>query len=163
MTVNIKFNNIEKTVTGTPEQVYLFLNSFFEGIIPSFAVAQKLTLNVNLQTLASDSQNIIAFAEEGAYLLVPRNKLTDNETISLVLLANYLGQKLGRTKTEGISKEELQIKLGKDAKITSTRLGELIKSEIASKTPDEKYKITTFGLVQVQKEILPRIKAKLKI
>jgi hypothetical protein len=28
------------------------------------------------------------------------------------------------------------------------------------KTADEKFKITTFGVVQMQKEILPKIKAK---
>jgi hypothetical protein len=54
------------------------------------------------------------------------------------------------------------LKLGKDSKITSTRLGELVKSEVAAKTADEKYKITTFGIVQMQKEMLPRIKAKIK-
>lgn len=44
----------------------------------------------------------------------------------------------------------------------STRLGELIKSEMAIKTVDENYKITTFGLVQMHKEILPRIRAKIE-
>lgn len=162
ISVQIKYNNVEKTIAGTPEQIYLFLNRFFEDLLPSFAIAEKLTLHVDLQTLAKDSQNIIAFAQEGAYLLAPRNKLTDNETLALLLLANYLGQKLGKTTLEGMSKEELQTKLGKDSKITSTRLGELIKNEMASKTPDERYKITTYGLVQVQQEILPRIKTKLE-
>ena len=162
ITVQVKYNNIEKTISGAPEQVYLFLNRFFEEFLPSFTIAEKLALHVDLQTLAGDSQNIIAFAQEGAYLLAPRNKLTDNETLALLLLANYLGQKLGKTRGEGMSKEELQTKLGKDSKITSTRLGELIKAEMATKTLDEKYRITTFGLVQMHKEILPRIRTKLE-
>ena len=58
------------------------------------------------------------------------------------------------------SKEELQTKLGKDAKITSTRLGELVKNEMALRTVDEKYKMTTFGLVQMQKDVLPKIRSK---
>lgn len=162
ITVHIKYHDIEKTISGIPEQVYLFLNKFFEDFLPSFTIAEKLTLHVDLQTLAGDSQNIIAFAQEGAYLLAPRSKLTDNETLALLLLANYLGQKLGKTRAEGMSKDELQTKLGKDSKITSTRLGELIKSEMAIKTVDENYKITTFGLVQMHKEILPRIRAKIE-
>jgi predicted transcriptional regulator len=76
-------------------------------------------------------------------------------------LANYVGCQLGKIENSGAPKEELQTKLGKDAKIASTRLGELVKSGIATKTPDEKYSITTFGVVQVQKDILPKIKAKM--
>ena len=57
--------------------------------------------------------------------------------------------------------DELQFKLGKSGKITSKRLGELVKNDFAAKTTDEKYKITTFGLVQVQKEVLPKIKSKI--
>ena len=160
LTVQIKYKDLEKTISGTPEQVFLLLNRLFENLLPSFVIAEKLTLDADLQTLARESQNLIAFSQEGPCVLAPRNKLTDNETLALLLLANHLGQKLGKTKTDGLSKEELQTKLGKDAKITSTRLGELLKSEIAMKTLDEKYKMTTFGLVQMQKEILPRIRAK---
>jgi hypothetical protein len=160
LTIQIKYKNLDEIISGTPEQVYLLMNRFFENLLPSFAIAEKLTLYSDLETLTRESQNLIAFAEEGTYLLVPRNKLTDNETLALLLLADHLGQKLGRTKTGGLSKEELQTKLGKDAKITGTRLGELIKSEIATKTVDEKFRITTFGLVQMQKDILPRIRAK---
>ncbi|HXX87623.1 MAG TPA: hypothetical protein VEH86_04165, partial [Candidatus Acidoferrum sp.] len=82
-------------------------------------------------------------------------------TLILWLLANYLGHQLGILKKEALSKEELQAKLGKDAKITSTRLGELAKNQIAVRTADEEYRITTFGITQAQKEILPKIKAKM--
>lgn len=94
-------------------------------------------------------------------MLVPRDKLTDNETLELWLLANYVGFQLGMAANEAVSKEELQARLGKDAKITSTRLGELVKNGVAAKTADEKYRITTFGVAQVQKEVLPKIKAKI--
>jgi hypothetical protein len=159
--VHIKYKDVEKTLSGTPEQVWLLLDRFFAELLPSFDTAKKLNLNIDLQGLVKDSEKIIAFAEEGPYILVPRTKLTDNETLALLLLANYIGFRLGKTKSNGLSKEELQTKLGKDAKITSTRLGELVKNEIATKTTDEKYKITTFGLAQIQKDILPKIKSKI--
>jgi hypothetical protein len=160
LTIQIKHKGLEETVSGTPEQVYLFVKKFFEDLLPSFEIAEKLTLCSDLETLTKESQNLIAFAEEGSYVLVPRSRLTDNEMLALLLLANYLRQKTGKTRTDGLSKEELQAKLGKDAKITGTRLGELVKSEIAIKTVDEKFRITTFGLFQMQKDILPRIRAK---
>ncbi|MCK4482956.1 hypothetical protein KAU55_06985, partial [Candidatus Bathyarchaeota archaeon] len=105
--------------------------------------------------------NIVAFTEECPHLLVSRSKLTDNETLALQLLASYVGYKLGIVKSDAVSKEELQTKLGKTSKIASTRLGELLKREIATKTNDGKYKISTFGVIQMQKDFLPRIKAKI--
>jgi hypothetical protein len=141
----------------------LLLNKFFGELLPTFETARMLTLTVDLKTLAKDSEKILAFAEEGPYIIVPRDKLTDNETLALLLLANYMGRRLGKTKVDGLSKEELQAKLGKDAKITSTRLGELVKSEMVAKTGEDKYKITTLGLVQIQKDVLPRIKARIGI
>ncbi|MGQ9551103.1 MAG: hypothetical protein ACUVUE_01625 [Candidatus Bathycorpusculaceae bacterium] len=159
----IKYKDVEKTVSGSPEEVWLLMNKFFSELIPSFDVAKRLLLDVDLQTLAKDCEGLIAFSPEGPNLMVSKSKLTDNETLTLWLLANYLGYRLALLKEETVSKEELQVKLGKSAKITSTRLGELVKNGMASKTSDEKYTITTFGVTQSQKEILPRIKAKTRI
>ncbi len=159
--VQIKYKDIEKTFSGNSEEVWLSTNRFFNRFLPSFEIASKLVLNVDLQKLVKDCENIIAFTEEGPCVLVSRNKLTDNETLSLLLLADYIGCQLGKIEKIGVSKEELQTKLGKDAKITSTRLGELVKNGIATRNPDEKYSITTLGAIQVQKDILPKIKAKM--
>ena len=161
LSVHIKYGNVEKTFSGSSEEVWLSVNKFFGEFIPSFEIARKLALNVDLQKLAKECEGVVGFAQEGPYLLVPRDKLTDNETLALLLLANYVGLQLGKVENDGVLKEELQLKLGKDAKIVSTRLGELVKGEMAAKTADEKYKITTFGIVQMQKEMLPRIRAKM--
>jgi hypothetical protein len=161
LTVEVRYRGVEKKFSGNVESVWLSLNRFFNEFLPSFEVAQKLMLNVDLQKLAKDSEGIITFAKEGPCLLVPRNKLTDNETLSLLLLAGYLAHQLGNAETDALSKEELQGKLGKDAKIASTRLGELVKNQTAAKTPDEKYRITTFGLMQMQKDTIPRIRVKM--
>jgi len=158
--VHIKYKDVEKTFSAIPEETWLLLNKFFNEFLPSFEIANKLWLSVDLQRLAKDCEGIIAFSPEGPNLLVPKSKLTDNETLSLWLLASYLGHKLGMVESDAVSKEELQTKLGKSGKITSTRLGELVKSDVVTKTADEKFRITTFGVAQMQKDTLPKIKAK---
>ena len=158
--VHLKYKNMEKMLSAPPEEAWLFLRKFFNDFLPSFEVANKLLLNVDLQQLAKDCEGLIAFSPEGANLLVSKSRLTDNETLLLWLLAGYLGQKLGIMKCDAVSKEELQVKLGKSSKITSTRLGELIKSDMIKKTADEKIKITTFGVAQLQKDLISKIKAK---
>jgi hypothetical protein len=160
VTVNIKYKDAEETFSATPEETWLLLNKFFNKLLPSFEIANKLRLSVDLQQLSKDCEGIIVFSPEAPNLLVPKNKLTDNETLSLWLLASYLGHKLGIVDSDSLSKEELQAKLGKSGKITSTRLGELVKGDVVTKTADEKFRITTFGVVQMQKETLPKIKAK---
>jgi hypothetical protein len=160
VTVHIKYKDVEKTFSAIPEETWLLLNKFFNEFLPSFEIANKLQLNVDLQQLAKDCEGLIAFSPEGPNLLVPKSKLTDNETLSLWLLASYLGHKLGMIESDALSKEELQAKLGKSGKITSTRLGELVKSDVVTKTADDKFRITTFGVVQMQKDTLPKIRAK---
>ena len=158
--VNIKYGNVEEAFEGTIEQAWLELSKFFSVFIPQFEIANKLRLSVDTAALARDCEGIIAFSPEGPNVLVPKNKLTDNEALALWLVAAYLGNKLNLLAADGFSKEELQIHLGKSGKITSTRLGELVKMGWATKTDNETFRITTFGVAQMQKDALPRIIAK---
>jgi len=153
---------IEQQFSADPQDAWLLINKFFKDFIPSFEIAQKLWLSVDLKQLAKDLTGIVAFSSDGASLLAPKNKLTDNEALSIWLTAQYLGDKLGLLSGDSQSKEELQTKLEKSGKITSTRLGELAKNGVAAKTPDEKFRITTYGVMQTQKEVIPKIKSKIK-
>ena len=159
--MNVKYGDVEKTFSGSLEDVWLSLGRFFGEFVPSFGVARRLVLSADLQMLVKECEGLIAFSKEGANLLVSKDKLTDNETLLLWLLAGYVGFQLGLVGGNSVSKEELQVRLGKSGKIVSTRLGELVKSDMIVKTDDDKYRITTFGVVQMQKDFLPKIKAKI--
>jgi hypothetical protein len=158
--VQIKYKDFVQEFSADPQEAWLLLNQFFKGLVPSFEIAQKLWLKVDIQQLAKDLNGIAAFSSDGASLLVLKNKLTDNEALLVWLTAYYVGHELGLLNSDSLSKEELQIKLGKSGKITSTRLGELVKNEMAAKTAEDRFKITVFGAVQMQKEIIPKIRAK---
>ncbi len=158
--VEVKFKELSTTFEGTVEETWLLLNKFFNESIPSFEIAGKLWLSIDVQKLAKDCKGLIAFSPEGPNVMVSKSKLTDNEALALWLLASYLGCKLNLLSSDVLSKEELQLKLGKSPKITSTRLGELVKCDWAMKTEDDKFRMTTLGVALMQKEILPRIIAK---
>ena len=159
VTVRIKYRDLEKEFSGTIEDAWLSLSKFFSEFLPSFEIAKKLLLNVDNQQLARDCEGLIAFSKEGSNLLVPGTKLTDNETLLMWLLASHLGQKTGILAVDTLTKEELRLKLGKSGKITSTRLGELVKNCSVTKTENEKFRITTFGVKSFQETVIPRIKA----
>lgn len=159
--VQVKYKDIEETLSANSlEDAWLLLDKLFHDAVPSFEVANRLWLSVDLATLARDVEGVVAFSPEGSNLLVPKGKLTDNEALIMWLLASYLGNKLGKLGSDSLSKEELQAKLGKSGKITSTRLGELVKNDLVARADEDKFRITTFGVMQVQKDILPKIKAK---
>ncbi len=159
--VQVKYKDIEKTFSADSlEDAWLLLDKFFHEAIPSFAMASKLWLSIDLASLVKDLEGVVAFSPEGSNLLLSKSKLTDNETLIMWLLAAFVGQKLGKLERDSLSKEELQAKLGKSGKITSTRLGELVKNDLVARVDEDKFRITTFGVMQVQKDILPRIKAK---
>ena len=161
ITVNVKYGDVEKAFSGSLEDVWLSLNRFFGEFVPSFGVARRLVLSVDLQVLVRECEGLVAFSKEGANLLVSKDELTDNETLLLWLLAGYVGFQLGLVGSDAVSKEELQAKLGKSGKIVSTRLGELVKSDMVVKTGDDKFRITTFGVVQMEKDVISKIKAKI--
>jgi len=160
--VQIKYREIEQQFSADPQDAWLLVNQFFKDFIPSFEIAQKLWLSVDLQQLAKDLSGIVAFSGDGASLLAPKNKLTDNEALLIWLAAQYLGHQLGMLNNDSQSKDELQVKLEKSGKITSTRLGELAKNGVVQKTLDDKFRITAYGVVQTQKEVIPKIKSKIK-
>jgi hypothetical protein len=161
VTVHVKLGDVEQTFTGSVEDVWLSLNRFFGEFLPSFEAAKRLVLSVDLQGLVKACEGLIGFSKEGANLLVSKDRLTDNECLLLWLLAYHVGYSLGLVGSDCVSKEKLQVKLGKSSKITSTRLGELVKSDIVAKVADDKYRITTFGVAQMQKDILPKIRSKI--
>ncbi|MGQ9538653.1 MAG: hypothetical protein ACUVUF_08340 [Candidatus Bathycorpusculaceae bacterium] len=161
LTVHVKYGEVEQTFSGSVEDVWNALNRFFAEFVPTFEVSKALVLSVDLSRLVEDCKGLIGFADDAPHLMVSKEKLTDNETLALHLLAANLGFRLGMLKTDVLTREELQTKLGKNPKITSTRLGELVKIEIAEKTSDGGYRLTGFGVAQMQREWLPKIRAKL--
>jgi len=161
--VSLKYKGVEKTFSAPLEETWLLLSKLFSEFLPSFEIANKLLLSVDLQQLVKDCEGLVAFSNEGTNLLMPKSRLTDNETLLLWLLAVYLGHKLGLIERHAMSKDELQVKLGKSSKITSTRLGELVKSDMIMKTREEKFSITTFGVTQMQKDLLQKIKLKTSV
>ncbi len=160
VTVIIKYQETEQTFTGDANQVWTSINKFFSEMIPALDTVKKAILTVDLETLIEDCKNIIAIAPEGPVILVSKQKLTDNETLTLHLIAAYIANRLGQPK-DYLTKEELQSGLGKNSKITSTRLGELIRDGNATKTQEGNYKITTIGIKRFQEEALPEIIQKL--
>lgn len=153
VTVHVKYSGVEQIFKGSVNDVWVGVNKFFAEMIPAFDLARKVTLTVDLPQLIEEAKDVVAIAPEGPELLVPKDKLTDSETLQLYLLAAYIAHRLGKRTTDTVTKEELQIKLGKNMKITTTRLGELVKDGNVVRAEDGSFKISTIGITKLQEEL----------
>jgi hypothetical protein len=162
VTVHVKYGEIEQTFSGSVNDVWVSVNKFFGELVPAFDLARKVSLTVDLARLVDDFKDVVAIAPEGPEVLIPKERLTDNETLQLYLLAAYIGYGLGKLPRETLTREELTAKLGKSMKIATTRLGELVKDGLALKNEAGEYRITAIGIKRFQGETLSKIKTKLK-
>ncbi len=153
VTVHIRYGSMEQSFTGSVNDVWVHLNKFFGEMIPVFDLTRKVALTVDLPQLIEDAKGVIAIAPEGPELLVPKDKLTDSETLRLYLFAALLAQRLGKWPADTMTKEDLQVKLGKSMKITTTRLGELVKDGSVVKAEDGSFRISTIGVKRLQGEL----------
>jgi len=153
VTVHVKYSGMEQTFTGDANDVWVSVNRFFGEMIPTFDMARKVTLTVDLAKVIEDFKDIITIAPEGPELLIPKDRLTDSEILQFYLLAAYVSFRLGKRLTDAMTKEELQAKLGKSMKITATRLGELVKQGIVTKTDEGAFRIATIGIKKLQEEL----------
>jgi len=160
VTVHVRYDGVEQMFTGSVNDVWISVNRFFSDMIPAFDIARKVTLTVDLAKLVEDFKDVIAIAPEGPEILIPKEKLTDSETLQLYLLAAHIGYRLGKLTRETMTKEELAAKLGKNMKITSTRLGELTKDGLTAKTEEGRYKITAIGIKKLQDTTLSKTRVK---
>jgi len=159
VTVHVKYGDVEQTFSGSVNDVWVSVNRFFGEMVPAFDVARKVTLTVDLAKLVEDFKGVIAIAPEGPEVLTSKERVTDSEMLQLYLLAASIGYRLGKLQQETMTKEQLAAKLGKNTKITATRLGELVKQGIVVKTEEGKYRITTLATVKLQ-ETLAKVLSK---
>jgi biotin operon repressor len=151
--VHVKYGEIEQTFTGNVNDVWVSVNKFFSEMIPAFDIARKVTLTVDLAELIEEAKGVIAIAPEGPEVLVPKEKLTDSEALQFYLLGAFIAFRLGKRASDAMSKEELQAKLGKSPKITSTRLSELVKEGSVVKTDEGGYRLATVAVKRLQGEL----------
>ena len=153
VTVHVRFGQVEQTFSGNVDAVWVSVNKFFSEVIPAFTIARKVTLTVDLAELIEEAKGVIAIAPEGPEVLVPKEKLTDREALQFYLLGDFIAYRLGKRATDAMSKEELQVKLGKSPKITGTRLSELVKEGSVVKTDEGGYRLTTVAVKRLQSEL----------
>ena len=161
VTVHVKYKDVEETFSGDVNSVWVSVNRFFGRLVPFLDVVRGVVLTVDLGEVVEACKGLVAVGEEGPVVLVGKEKLTDSEGLLLMLLAAWVGGRLGKLDRLWLGRDELREWLGKSGKIVGTRLGELCREGLVVRTEDDGgHRLSTFGVKRLVEELLPQIRGK---
>ena len=161
--VTIRYGNVEKTITGSPEIVAKETLAFLTSLIPQLQLASRLALSIDLNTLAKAVERIMAVTPEGVVLIVSPDALTDRELILLHLAKAGLSHLLGKSDKDTLQASELLLLTKRSSGTVAGRLSELCGENLAERKGKGEYRATTLGMHVFQEQILPKLKMKLGV
>jgi len=157
--VTIRYRDVEKTIKGTPEDVFRGVFQFLSETIPALAVVSKITLTVNFAGFLRDAAGVFAVTPEGVVILTPLEALTDRELVLLYLVRAKVGFETGRSEKETLLASDLISFTGKGSGTVAGRLSELSGEGLVERTGKGEYRVTTFGLHRFRQDVLPKLKS----
>ena len=149
---------MEKRITGPPEQVAQQALTFLNSVIPQFELASRLTLSVDINTLAKACEGILAVTPEGLVVTVPVEKLADRELLLLHLAKTRIAHLLGKSEKDFVQSVDLTAATKKSAGTVAGRLSELCGESLAERKGKGEYRATTLGLHVLQEQVLSKLK-----
>jgi hypothetical protein len=158
--VIIKYGNLEKKITGRPDQVAKEVFSFLTKAIPELELASHLALAVDLNELAKACEGILAVTPEGVVVTVPVESLADRELVLLHLAKARIAQMLGKSEKDYVQSADLIAATKKTAGTVAGRLSELCAESLAERKGKGEYRATTLGLHIFRGQVLPKLKPK---
>ena len=156
--VIIRYRDVEKTIRGTPEQVFQDTFKFLSEVIPALDVVSKITLTVNFADFLKEAAGVFAVTPEGVVVLTPPEALTDRELVLLYLVRAKIGFETKRSEKETLLASDLISFTGKGSGTIAGRLSELSGEGVVERTGKGEYRVTTFGLHRFRQDVLPKLK-----
>ena len=156
--VTIRYRDVEKTIRGSPEQVFRGVFQFLSEIIPALDVVSRITLTVNFADFLREAAGVFAVTPEGVVILTPLEALTDRELVMLNLVRAKVAFETGRSEKETLLASDLISFTGKGSGTVAGRLSELSGEGLVERTGKGEYRVTTFGLHRFRQDVLPKLK-----
>jgi hypothetical protein len=156
----LRYGSLEKKISGPPEQVAQDVLSFLNTVIPELELASRLSLSVDIGTLAKACEGVLAVTPEGVVVTVPVEMLADRELLLLHLAKASVARLLGRSENDLVQSADLIAATKKSAGTVAGRLSELCGESLAERKGKGEYRATTLGLHLFQEQVLPKLKGR---
>jgi hypothetical protein len=156
--VTIRYRDVEKTIRGSPEEVFRGVFQFLSETIPALDVVSRITLTVNFADFLREAAGVFAVTPEGVVILTPLEALTDRELVMLNLVRAKVAFETGRSEKETLLASDLISFTGKGSGTVAGRLSELSGEGLVERIGKGEYRVTTFGLHRFRQDVLPKLK-----
>lgn len=161
--VNVRKGDLQIEFKGSIDDVIRCLLKFISEIHPTWFLASKLALKVDLVEVFEAMTGILAIGSEGPAIIVDRNKLTDIESIWLSLAKAWVAYRVGLSDDDTVTGRDIQRDTGVKPGTVSARLSELANQGYLDKPKRGAYRLTSLGLKKLIEDIIPSIKSRLGV
>ena len=153
-----RYGDMELRFKGKPEDVVRSFLKFIQQVLPTYELASKLILTVNLEELLKNLEGVIAFTPEGPVVMISKERLSgERDAILLHLVKTYVGYKIGKLEKDTLATSEITSLTGGKSSSVGARLSELVSSGWVERVGRGEYRITTLGIRNFVDEVLPKI------
>ena len=157
--LSARYKDVELKFKGKPDDVIRSFLKFIQQILPTYDLASKLALTIDLEDLLRSLEGIIAFAPEGPVVTVSKEQLGgERDAILLHLVKAYVGYRTGMLEKDSLATGEIASLTGGKSSTVGARLSELVSSGRVERVGRGEYRITTLGVRSFIDEVLPKIK-----
>lgn len=155
--VHVECDNLQADLEGSPDEVTTAFIDFLHQIYPSFKLASRLIFKPDLAQLSHSLEGLIEYSQEGLILLI--RELTSEEAILIVLLAVYVGSRLGLISEDTISVNQIANVSGKASKTILNQIKSMRDTGLLERVGKGRYQIKSLGIKRVD-ALIPSLKGR---
>ena len=151
--VHVEANGLSYDASGSAEEIVPQLLQFLSKAVPTFDLAKKLLFVPDLAGLTDKVSDFAKMTTTGQ-LLLTRNDISADRSISILLFMAHLANKMSKRESDSLSIEEIATGVGKAPKTIRNVIVELQKSGLIDRADRGKYRVTQKGLMQLENFLL---------
>jgi len=148
--IQIDANGLHYESSGTAEEVVPQIMRFLSEAVPTYDLARRLIYVPDLAALA-DRTSEIGKMTSTSQLLLTRNDMPAERSISVVLFMAHLAAKIAKRAADSLNIEEISTAVGKAPKTIRNTIVNMQRAGLMERADRGSYRITQKGLMELEK------------
>ena len=150
--VQIDIDGVHFESSGSAEELVPQILQFVSKTIPTYDIARNLIYVPDLADLA-DRVSEVAKLTNDNQLLLTKNTLPADKSISIVLFMAHLASKFAKRPTDTLNTEEIATAVSKATKTIRNTIVNMQKAGLIERTDRGSYRITQKGLMELENSL----------
>ena len=157
--VQIETNGLRYESSGSIDEIMPQVIEFLSRTVPTYNLASKLVYVPDLAGLADKVSEFTKMTNTGQ-LLLTRNDLPAERSISIVLFMSHLAAKISKRPSDSLNIEEIAQAVNKASKTIRNTIVKMQKTGLIERTERGNYRITAKGLMDLENSFQTTTKSK---